>query len=279
MSFDIFTGNEQVTKTLRFELRPTLFTLKHIDDYGIVSLDELRAEKSVELKKLLDDYYRAYIDKRLSVVHNLDWRELFEVMNIVLNHGGKEERKKYENVKRDMRGKVNNELDTNKEMFAGNIITHVLPDFIKNNSDYTDEEKAQYLDTVKLFSGFTTSFGKFFTTRKNVFSDKKIQTSICYRIVDEDMLKEDGKYYVIMRAEHAGYVAEHLTDEELKFGPVLMKKRHPVLMDYVKKEKDTCEKIKKNLADNAGESAKSKLDEFEKKEALLDGVLGKLMEV
>ena len=101
----------------------------------------------------------------------------------------------------------------------------------------------------------------------------------CYRIVDEDMLKEDGKYYVIMRAEHAGYVAEHLTDEELKFGPVLMKKRHPVLVDYLKKEKDTCEKIKKNLADNAGESAKSKLDEFEKKEALLDGVLGKLMEV
>lgn len=57
-------------------------------------MDELRAEKSVELKKLLDDYYRAYIDKRLSVVHNLDWRELFEVMNIVLNHGGREERKK-----------------------------------------------------------------------------------------------------------------------------------------------------------------------------------------
>ena len=101
----------------------------------------------------------------------------------------------------------------------------------------------------------------------------------CYRIVDEDMLKEDGKYYVIMRAEHAGSVPEHLKDEELKFGPVLMKKRHPVLVDYLKKEKDTCEKIKKNLADNAGESAKSKLDEFEKKEALLDGVLGKLMEV
>lgn len=101
----------------------------------------------------------------------------------------------------------------------------------------------------------------------------------CYRIVDEDMLKEDGKYYVIMRAEHAGSVAEHLKDEELKFGPVLMKKRYPVLMDYLKKEKDTCEKIKKNLADNAGESARSKIDEFEKKEALLDGVLGKLMEV
>ena len=60
----------------------------------------------------------------------------------------------------------------------------------------------------------------------------------CYRIVDEDMLKEDGKYYVIMRAEHAGSVAEHLKDEELKFGPVLMKKRHPVLMDYLKKDKE-----------------------------------------
>lgn len=196
MSFDIFTGNEKITKTLRFELRPTLFTQRHIEDYGIVTLDELRAEKSVELKKLLDDYYRAYIDKRLSVVHNLDWRELFTVMDSVLNHGGSEERKKLENIKKDMRGKVNDELDANKKMFAGNIITHVLPDFIKNNSDYTDEEKEQYLDTVKLFSGFTTSFGKFFTTRKNVFSDDKIHTSICYRIVDENSVI----FYQNMRA-------------------------------------------------------------------------------
>lgn len=66
MSFDIFTGNKQITKTLRFELRPTLFTRKHIDDYGIVSLDELRAEKSAELKKLLDEEYMI-IERREAV--------------------------------------------------------------------------------------------------------------------------------------------------------------------------------------------------------------------
>ena len=70
-----------------------------------------------------------------------------------------------------------------------------------------------------------------------------------------------------------------LTDEELRFGPVLMQKKHPVLIDYLKKEKDTCGKIKRNLLENAGEASQGKLEEFDRKEALLDSVLGKLLEV
>lgn len=100
-----------------------------------------------------------------------------------------------------------------------------------------------------------------------------------YVIADEDMLKEDGKYYVIIKAVHADAEAMRLTDEELRFGPVLMQKKHPVLIDYLKKEKDTCGKIKRNLLENAGEASQGKLEEFDRKEALLDSVLGKLLEV
>lgn len=100
-----------------------------------------------------------------------------------------------------------------------------------------------------------------------------------YKIVDEDMVKEDGKYYIIIKAVHADSGSEKLSDEELRFGPVLMGKKHPVLIDYLKKEKDTCKKIKRNLAENAGESSQGKLEEFDKKEALLESVLGKITEV
>ena len=98
-----------------------------------------------------------------------------------------------------------------------------------------------------------------------------------YRIADEDMVKEDGKYYVIIKAVHSDGEVTSLTDEELRFGPVLMEKKHPVLIDYLKKEKDTCGKIKKNLSENAGEGSQGKLDEFDKKEALLERVLRKII--
>ena len=97
-----------------------------------------------------------------------------------------------------------------------------------------------------------------------------------YKIADEDMVKEDGKYYVIIKAVHSDGEVTSLTDEELRFGPVLMEKKHPVLMDYLKKEKDTCGKIKRNLSENAKEGSQGKLDEFDKKEALLERVLGKI---
>ena len=97
-----------------------------------------------------------------------------------------------------------------------------------------------------------------------------------YKIADEDMVKEDGKYYVIIKAVHSDDKVRSLTDEELRFGPVLMEKKHPVLIDYLKKEKDTCGKIKKNLSENAKEGSQGKLDEFDKKEALLERVLGKI---
>ena len=102
-----------------------------------------------------------------------------------------------------------------------------------------------------------------------------------YEITDEDMLKEDGKYYVIMKAvrmnEPKSVQADAQSDEdELRFGSVLMKKRHPVLIEYIEKELDTCAKIKKNLTENGGSGAKEKFAEFEDKERNLKRVLGKM---
>lgn len=105
-----------------------------------------------------------------------------------------------------------------------------------------------------------------------------------YEIIDEDMLKEDGKYYVIIKAvpvdeSQSGTVEAHLDEDGLRFGPVLMKKRHPVLIEYIEKELDTYAKIKKNLIENGGSGTKEKLAEFEDKENNLRRVLWKITEV
>ena len=189
MTYNNFTGIAQCSKTIRNEIIPVGWTKQLIKNNEILESDEKRDEKSEELKKLMDDYYRTYIDGKLSPVRDLDWSELFEVLDVALKRGAKkEDRTKLQKVRKNMLEKVYAKLDVkaNKEMLGGKMVTKILPDFIKNNAEYTDEEKEQYFDTIKLFKGFTTSLKKFLKTRENVFSEKDIPTSICYRIVWEN---------------------------------------------------------------------------------------------
>ena len=116
-----------------------------------------------------------------------------------------------------------------------------------------------------------------------------------YTITDEDMLKEDGKYYVVIKAVPSkagdnGTAGSQRSDasvalqdeqfrDELCYGPVLIRKKHTVLVDYLRKELDTCGKIRENLLNNGGTTAKEKLAEFDEKEAVLRRVLKKIAEV
>jgi tRNA (adenine22-N1)-methyltransferase len=57
-----------------------------------------------------------------------------------------------------------------------------------------------------------------------------------FRITEEDMLCEDGKYYVIIRAEHG--VEEPWTEEEYVYGKRLKKEAVPVLLEFLAKERE-----------------------------------------
>lgn len=55
-----------------------------------------------------------------------------------------------------------------------------------------------------------------------------------YEIKDEEMILEDGKFYVIIKAVPGERVM--LTEDQLAFGPVLLEKRHPVLKEFLDNE-------------------------------------------
>ena len=62
-----------------------------------------------------------------------------------------------------------------------------------------------------------------------------------FRIVAEDMVEEDGKYYPMMKViptEQKGLYAEGVpaAEEELEYGKYLLEKAHPVMGEYLKKE-------------------------------------------
>lgn len=57
-----------------------------------------------------------------------------------------------------------------------------------------------------------------------------------FRIMAEDMLFEEGKYYVILRAEPGS--EETWSKEEYLFGKCLLASGSPVLLDFLKKEQE-----------------------------------------
>ena len=56
-----------------------------------------------------------------------------------------------------------------------------------------------------------------------------------FRIIDEEMIFEDDKYYVIEKCVKSGD-KQVMSTKELLFGPVLLKKKHPILLQFLQKE-------------------------------------------
>jgi tRNA (adenine22-N1)-methyltransferase len=73
-----------------------------------------------------------------------------------------------------------------------------------------------------------------------------------FLITAENMVKEDGKYYICMKAEAKQQIkdckAYELTKQEhIYFGKLLLEHRNPILLEYLKNEKQQCENIYKTL--------------------------------
>lgn len=85
-----------------------------------------------------------------------------------------------------------------------------------------------------------------------------------YRILDEEILREDGKFYQVMRAvprsqdspdragdfeewETAGISVDELCKLEDRYGPVLLRKKTPVFLSFLERESVIYEEILKKL--------------------------------
>ena len=83
-----------------------------------------------------------------------------------------------------------------------------------------------------------------------------------YRIVEEDMVCEDGKYYPMILAKHMGK-AEPLGRAECKFGPVLLQKQHPVLKEYLEWQRKMKEGVLEKVKGEARGNVEGRVRELE----------------
>lgn len=88
------------------------------------------------------------------------------------------------------------------------------------------------------------------------------------------MIKEDGKFYPMMKAvrNNSGEKTVY-TEEEAWFGPLLLKKCHPVLKEYLIREEMIRKKILAGLSGAESVSAKTRLAEVKEEMELIHTAL------
>ncbi len=89
-------------------------------------------------------------------------------------------------------------------------------------------------------------------------------------INDEDLVEEEGKFYEIIAAEK-GSMSLNIT--ELEIGPVLLMKKHPMLVPFLKKKIKHMRKVLTMLGKAKGEEAEQKKKEVENSLQKLEKVI------
>lgn len=113
------------------------------------------------------------------------------------------------------------------------------------------------------------------------------------RIHREEMILEDGKYYPMMhivipagekhmtaqtgrqegQAEGGSCGQEGLSQAQLRYGPVLLEERHPVLCDFLHREQRVNRRILRSLAESSGEAASKRRREVEEELRIVEETL------
>lgn len=188
-----FTNKYQVSKTLRFELRPEGKTKDTFEKWiaelenekqssdNLISEDQQRADDYQKVKKIIDRFHRKVIDESLEgiVLEGLD-----EYEELYLKREKEEiDLKAIENLQIQMRKQIRKAFVAHpvfKDLFKKELIQIHLKEWL------TDQEE---IDLVAKFKSFTTYFGGFHENRQNVYSPDAKATAVGYRMIHENLPK------------------------------------------------------------------------------------------
>lgn len=189
-NFNEFTHLYQLSKTLRFELKPIGETLKHFNESGILDQDEHRAESYKKVKKLIDRYHKEFMEEALrDFVFQMDdegknnsLSEYFFLYS--LGKRTEAQDNDFKDVKKNLREQIAKYFKASpkyKNLFKQELIKEDLC----NNMQCNEEEQK----LVEEFHNFTTYFTGFHENRKNMYSDEEKSTAIAFRLVHQNLPK------------------------------------------------------------------------------------------
>lgn len=172
-----FTNQYQLSKTLRFELKPVGATLEHIEAKGLLTQDEVRSEEYKEVKTIIDKYHKAFIDEALE---GLLLSKLKEYESEFFNKNRNE--KVFEKLQDTLRKEIVANFKKHPK-FATLFKKELIKVDLKNFRELSEQEK----ELVEHFDNFTTYFTGFHKNRANMYTDEAKHSSIAYRIIHENL--------------------------------------------------------------------------------------------
>ena len=213
--FEDFTKLYPLSKTLSFEAKPIGATKDNIIKNGLLDEDKHRAESYVRVKKLIDEYHKAFIDRVLTdgclcyknEGNQNSLEEYYEFYFLNSKDKSDDTHKNFANIQQNLRSKIaetltkdkayanlfgNKLIESHKDKEDKNkIIDSDLIQFVSTSTpeqlDFQSKEDATKL--IKEFWGFTTYFTGFFENRKNMYTSEEKSTGIAYRLINENLPK------------------------------------------------------------------------------------------
>lgn len=212
-NFDDFIHLYSLSKTLRFEAIPIGETRNNFIKNGLLERDEHRAESYVKVKKLIDEYHKAFIDRVLKdgCLNYEDKGEYDSLTEYYALYSApridETSRKHFKATQQHLRDQVVKKLTADnayKHLFSEELIESYkdkedkkklneadLVQFINtaNPKQRLNLSKKEAIDLVQEFRGFTTYFRDFYQNRENMYSAEEKSTGIAYRLINENLPK------------------------------------------------------------------------------------------
>ena len=205
--------------TLRNRLVPIGKTEENINHFRLLENDKKRADSYQEVKNIIDDFHRSFIQDVLSNA-NFEWGPLFDEFDLYQSKNDKAEKAKIkpdlQKRQAEMRSKIVKKFTGDerfKKLFAKELLSELLPEIIKLADSTTISNKEEAL---KAFDKFSTYFTGFHENRKNLYSEEEKSTAISYRIVNENFPKfySNVKLFEKLEKEFPSIISD--TEESLK---------------------------------------------------------------
>ncbi len=98
-----------------------------------------------------------------------------------------------------------------------------------------------------------------------------------YRILAEDFVEEDGKYYPMMKVDFRAHASEKYTHSQYFFGKRLLEGKHPILHRYLYREKKIKEgilcKLNEKIKENSRDRICDRIEGLEKELEIIEEAL------
>ena len=178
--FEKFQNQYSISKTLRNELKPCGKTLYYMEERGLLTEDEERAENYKIVKTMIDEYHKNFISESLQgiVIPSLD-----EYRDLYLSSKDDNTKKQLTDLGKLMRVYIVQRIKENPKfntLFKKELITKDLQEYFEG------DEREKILEQ---FSRFSTYFTNFHENRKNMYDAEEKSTAIAYRIINQNLPK------------------------------------------------------------------------------------------